>query len=186
MYGTALYLFNAIITGFVRNISWNTQYTAKWGHKFLRQDQDSFNIQYSVNTIPPLRLWFSSEGSLHQVAEPGLLDVCLVGLELCDLVSDPVLPRIRVFFLKLRLRLLRCENVELEECLRSLGRFPRRLLLGERVFLIPGPEISGNLRYCAWAGLSPGLVLARPYGSVRWTCLRLSDMEEREWAKEGS
>lgn len=32
------------------------KYTAKWGHKFLCQDQDSFNIQYSVNTIPPLRL----------------------------------------------------------------------------------------------------------------------------------
>ena len=141
--------------------------------------------QYSVNTIPPLRLWFSSEGSLHQVAEPGLLDVCLVGLELCDRVSDPVLPRFRVFFLKLRLRLLRCENVELEECLRSLGRFPRRVLLGERVFLLPGPEISGNLRYCACV-LSPCLVLAHPYWSVRWTFLRLSDMEEREWAKEGS
>ena len=32
------------------------KYTAKWGHKSVCQDQESFKSQYSVNTIPPLRL----------------------------------------------------------------------------------------------------------------------------------
>ena len=60
-----------------------------------------------MKTISPLRLWFSSLLSLYQedAAEEGELAGCLLGLELLDLCS--ALPRVRVLFLRLLLRLLR-------------------------------------------------------------------------------
>ena len=60
-----------------------------------------------MKTISPLRLWFSSLLSLYQeeAAEEGEVEGFLVGLELLDLGS--ALPRVRVLFLRLLLRLLR-------------------------------------------------------------------------------
>lgn len=75
--------------------------------------------------------------SLDQLADVGVLEACLDGLELGDLGSDPSLPLVLVLFLKLLLLLL-LEYDEFEECLLSFGTFDGVV----RVF--PKEFIDGN------------------------------------------